>query len=166
MENEIESLYKEIDSIILKHLMLNDNAMKLCQSWGYNGFKRLHRVNAKKMLCKHLELENCMFDKYRIVLKTEVKDTDFSASNIKYHLNQLRDLFYNDIKQLGQLNFKHIELIGVSNSIVEDVIKCFNHDYEKMCRWFKRFDESSWSSIDIHLVDDKLHEKMKEIEGS
>lgn len=169
MEYDIETLYKEIDSIILKHIMMNDNAMKLTQSWGYNGFKRFHRINSEKMLCEHLKLENCMFDNYQIILKTDIanlKNDDYSASSIKYHLNQLKEIFYDDIKKLGKLNYEHIKLIGISNSIIECVLKCFAHDYEKVCRWFKRFDESGWNSIDIHLLDDRLHEKMKKIEES
>ena len=38
---EIEQIYKNVDNIILTHLMINDKAMKHCQSLGYNGFKRL-----------------------------------------------------------------------------------------------------------------------------
>lgn len=164
MEYDIESIYKELDTIIIKHLMLNDNSMKICQSWGYNGFKRLHRVNSKKMLCEHLKLENCMFDKYRKVLKIENVSTEYSPTSFKYHLNQLKELFYNDIIKVGKLNYEHIKLVGISNSVAESVLEYLNHDYEKFCRWYQRFDENSWNYVDIHLVDDRLHEKIKKIE--
>jgi hypothetical protein len=164
MESDIETIFKSVDTIILKHLMINDSAMKLTQSWGYNGFKRLHRVKAKKMLCEHLKLENCMFDKYRTVLETDVKGIEYSPSNIKYHISQMKETLESDIRELGKLNYKHIELVGISNSVIECVLECFMHDYEKMCRWFARFNESSWNSIDLRLLDDQLHSKYKKIE--
>ena len=43
----IEEIYKKADNIIITHLMVNDDAMKITQSIGYNGFKRFHRYMAK-----------------------------------------------------------------------------------------------------------------------
>lgn len=164
MDSDIETIYKEIDRIIVNHLMINDNSMKLCQSWGYNGFKRLHRVNSKNLLSEHLKLENCMFDKYRKVLEINNISTDYSPTNLKYHLSKLKDIYYDDIIKIGKLNHEHIKLIGVSNSVAENILKYLNHDYEKVCRWYQRFEENGWNYVDMHLVDDRLHEKIKKIE--
>lgn len=160
----IEEIYKNVDRIILKHLMINDDAMKICQSLGYNGFKRMHRVNSRKLLNNHLELENNMFDKYRLILNTNVEVSKYDPVNIKNHLDKWKQALEEDIKQLGNLNYKHMETVGISNNIIESLICLFIHDYEKTSRWYARFNESNWNPIDMHAVDDRLHEKIKQDE--
>lgn len=160
----IEEIYESIDKIVLKHLMLNDDAMKLTQSWGYNGFKRLHRMNTKKLLCSHSELSNCMFDRYRKVLNVRVNFEDYVPTSLKSHLDKWIDVLNEDLQKLGELNYEHIKLVGYSNCVAECVMKCFIHDQEKANRWYERFSNSNWNSIEMHLVDDRLHEKMKKEE--
>lgn len=162
--NTIEDIYKSIDKIVLKHLMINDEAMKICQSLGYNGFKRLHRVNSKKLLDEHIKLENDMFDKYRKLLNVVPDVVTYNPVNLKMHINEWKKILDEDIDVLGQLNFNHIQLIGLSNDVIECLIKIFIHDYKKVCRYYQRFSESNWNSIDMHLVDDKLHKKYKDYE--
>lgn len=160
----IEEIYKNVDKIILKHVMLNDDAMKICQSLGYNGLKRMHRVNTKYLLDNHIKLENGMFDKYRQVLNVNVEFSKYDPVNIKTHLDTWKKTLEDDIKSLGSLNYNHMEAVGISNCVIEKVIELFLHDYEKVCRWYARFSESNWNSIDMHLVDDTLHEKIKKYE--
>ena len=160
----IEEVYKSADKIILKHLMLNDDAMKTLQSLGYNGFKRMHRVNTRCLLEKHIELENNMFDKYRKVLNVNVDFKSYKPINIKSHLESWMQTLDEDIKLIGNLNYMHMQLVGVSNSTIEDVLKQFLYDYEKVCRWYERFNETNWNPVEMHIVDDALHEKIKKYE--
>lgn len=162
---EIEQIYKGVDEIILKHIMLNDKAMKLTQSWGYNGFKRLHRVNSKKLFCEHQKIENNMFDKYRKMLDINIDFVRYSTMDLKNHLEKWKNILYEDINNLQKLNYEHFEKTGISNDIIECILKIFFHDYEKVCRYIERFNESNWNSIDCHNLDDYLHKKMKEIEN-
>jgi hypothetical protein len=161
---EIEQIYKNVDNIILTALMINDDAMKYTQSWGYNGFKRLHRCETKYLLCKHQELENSYFDKYRKMLNASVGNPNYNPISLKDHLEKWRDLLNRNIQELGELNQEHFDVIGITNCVIEDLIYCFMKKYEKVSRWIARFNESSWNSIEIHLLDDKLHEKMKKKE--
>lgn len=161
---EIEQIYKGIDEIILKHIMLNDKAMQLVQSWGYNGFKRFHRINSKKLFCEHQKIENAMFDKYRKVLEIDVDFIKYSPMDLRTHLEKWKNVLFDDIERLGRLNYKHIEAVGISNNVLECVLNIFLHDYEKVCRYIERFNESNWNSIDCHNVDDYIHKKYKEVE--
>ena len=161
---EIEQIYKNVDTIILTHLMINDTAMAYTQSFGYNGFKRLHRHLTKELLCKHLKLENCYFDKYQKILDAPVDTPNYKPMNLKNHLERWKELLERHIQELGELNQEHFDLIGTTNSIIEDIIHCFLKKYEKVNRWIIRFNESNWSSIDCHYVDDCLHKKMKKKE--
>lgn len=161
---ELEQIFKNIDNIIVNHIMINDKAMKITQSLGYNGFKRLHRYNEKCLLHLHQKLENCYFDKYRKILDANIDTPIYNPIDLKAHLEKWKLLLELNIQELGELNQEHFDLIGVTNSIVEELICKFNHDYEKVCRWITRFNESNWNSIDCHLVDDCLHNKIKKKE--
>lgn len=161
---DINTIYQEIDKVILKNLMLNDDAMKLCQSMGFNGFKRMHKYNIKFLLCEHIKLENNMFDKYRKTLETDVTSYKYKANTIKEHLYQWKLSIESDVKRLGDLNKEHFAQIGIDNNIIKCVLELLMHDYEKSCRWYSRFEEIQWNMHDIHYIDDKLHEKIKKIE--
>lgn len=161
---EIEQIYKNVDNIILTHLMINDKAMKHCQSLGYNGFKRLHKYEAKYLLCLHQQLENCYFDKYQKILDINVDIPVYNPIDLKEHLEKWKILLNRSIQELGELNQEHFDIVGITNSIIEDLICCFMKKYEKVNRWINRFNESMWNSTEIHYVDDCLHKKMKEKE--
>ena len=161
---EIEQLYKNVDNIILTHLMINDKAMKHCQALGYNGFKRLHRCETKYLLCLHQKLENCYFNRYQKVLNAEVENPIYNPIDFKEHLEKWKELLLKDIQELGELNQEHFDTVGMTNSIIEDLICCFIKKLEKVNRWITRFNESMWNSIDCHSVDDYLHKKIKKKE--
>ena len=161
---EIEQIYKNVDNIILTHLMINDKAMKHCQSLGYNGFKRLHKYETKYLLCLHQKLETCYFDKYQKVLDTNIDIPIYNPIDLKEHLEKWKELLNRSIQELGELNQEHFDVIGITNGIIEDLICCFMKKYEKVNRWIARFNESMWNSIECHYVDDCLHKKMKEKE--
>lgn len=162
---ELEQIFKNIDSIILNHLMINDDAMKITQSLGYNGFKRLHRYNAKKLLCYHQKLDNYYFDRYRKILNPTIDVSSYNPTNLQSHLEKWKLSLEMSIQELGELNQEHFDLIGITNCIVDDLIKDFCKYLEKVNRWIMRFNESNWNSIDCHYIDDYLHKKMKEKEG-
>ena len=161
---EIEQIYKNVDNLVLTHLMLNDEAMKIMQSLGYNGFKRLHRYNTKCLLCYHHQLENYFYDRYQRVLNTRVDFTSYNPLDLKAHLEKWKSLLESSIQELSELNQEHFDVVGVTNYIIEDLICDFVKHLEKVNRWIIRFNESLWSSIDCHMVDDCLHAKMKKKE--
>lgn len=45
--------------------------------------------------------------------------------------------------------------------VVDCAMKKMGKDYEKVSRYIKRFTESDWLTLDMHIVDDKLHDKYK-----
>lgn len=161
---EIEQIYKNVDNLILTHLMINDKAMKYTQSLGYNGFKRMHRFLSKELMCLHQKLVTCFYDKYQKVLNVNVDNVIYEPLDLKSHLEKWKTLLENGIQELGELNQEHFDIIGVTNDIIEDLICKFMHYLEKINRWIKRFNESMWNSVDCHIVDDYLHKKMKKKE--
>jgi len=161
---EIEQIYKNVDTIILSHLMVSDSAMQYTQALGYNGFKRMHKCLTKELLCKHIELETCYFDIYQKVLNAPVDTPTYNPTTLKSHLEKWKELLARHIQELGELNQEHFDVVGVTNHIIEDLIHCFIKKLEKVNRYIKRFNESDWNSMDCHMVDDCLHKKYKKME--
>lgn len=161
---EIEEIYKQANSIVIKHLMINDSAMRYCQSWSLNGFKRWHRILDKFFNCKSLELETTMFDKYRKVLETEVGNPNYKPTNIKVHIQTWKSVLEADIKTLGNLDVEYIRNVGISNEIIKCIIEKMQKTYEKICRYEDKFNKSNWSYDYIFYEDNRLHEKCKKEE--
>ena len=161
----IEEIYKRADNLIITHLMINDDAMKITQSIGYNGFKRFHRHLAKELMCKHQWLNCDYYDRFRKTFETNISIPTYKPISFKDHLEKWKKLLEDGIQELGELNQEYFDVVGTTNKIFECVIDCFVHKLEKVNRWIIRFNDSNWDAGFIHLVDDKLHEKMKEKEG-
>ena len=65
------------------------------------------------------------------------------------------------IQELGTLEKAFYEQTGSKNCIVEKALCKLSKDHSKVCRLLARFAESEWLSLDMHIVDDKLHKKYK-----
>lgn len=159
---EIPMIMQDIDGMLVAHKCWNDRAMKACQMNGYNGFKRLHRYNAKKFFKMHLCLENEAYDKFRFVLPD--KENDASAyswgASLVDHLKRWDMQLDEDIDHLAMLNNEYRMCAGVGNCIAEKALCRMTKNHEKTGRWIKRFEETK-SAHDQHELDDWLHEKYK-----
>ena len=140
----MEELYKKIDNVFLTHVLLYEKAMKACQAMGYNGFKRMYRILSKKYWCDHIGLANELYDKYRMVLDTNMTDFNYKPSSLKEHLTYMDSKLKSDIAELGRYNKAYFEETGVECGAIKDAVSCMVHDFEKTGRWIKRFDETQW----------------------
>jgi hypothetical protein len=105
-----------------------------------------------------------MYDKYQEVLESSSEIISYDPTSLKTHLSKWKEVLKEDIDSLGKLNYEYIQVVGISNGIIKCVLEVFLHDYEKACRWYKRFNESNFDITDMHIVDDYIHKKYKEIE--
>jgi len=160
-------LYKKINGVFQEHASINKKAMACCQSFGYNGFKRMHRCLAKEFFCFQIELSNELFDKYRIKFDESAMEPHiaYNPMSLKEHLSQWDTKLANSIKVLGDLNKEYFNAAGVDCKLVEKALCCLVKKYKKAGRWYKRFEETGWLAHDMHYVDDRLHDKYKDIEG-
>jgi hypothetical protein len=138
--------------------------MILCQSWGYNGFKRKYRCNVRFFIDLKLCLENELFDKYRSIIINTHETVNYRPANFKDHFVQWDKFLRENIENLVNADKQFIELTGFENCILKKAVKCLLKDFEKTGRYHKRFTEGGWNPIDMHNVDDFLHEKMKKKE--
>ena len=162
--HELQSILERVGAILLTHLMVNDDAMKATQFLGYNGFKRLHRMNVRFFTDMHMDIENMAFDKHRMLLDAKVGNVSYSPVNMKDHLMKWDDLLGQNLKELGQLQNAYRDHTGNDCCIIKNTMARMGKHYEKTGRWIKRFNESNFSSHDLHEVDDRLHKKLKLIE--
>lgn len=161
MNSEIEKIYKDIDTILLKHKIFNDRGMVYALITGRHGFKRFHKKLTKKFFCWHLELENEIYNKYRISFESEYNNDIHKPLDLRDHLKTWDAKLREDLENLGALNNKYRLISGKGNDIIEEVIECMVHDYEKTGRWINRFEKTNWAEHDIMEVDQYLHTKYK-----
>jgi len=161
----MREIYNDIASVLCEHKHINENAMAICQSLGYNGFKRMHRCLSKDLYCLEIDLVNNYFDKYRDVFTIPHTDVNYAPKSLEQHLEWWDKKLLDGIQRLGEANKKHFDKLGVGNCVIKKALKCMLHDYEKCGRWYKRFVETGWLAHDMHVLDDRLHDKYKAKEG-
>lgn len=141
------------------------NASVLCQSWGYNGMKRMHRY----FMCKfnHLEilLKNEMFDNHELIAPlTHDPYPAYSPASIKDHAQKWYSTLCDATKQVAMANVELVKLTGYQSCIVKCMLKYLYKQKEKARRFLKRGEEVQWMAHDLHVYDDCLHEKYKKKE--
>lgn len=160
----MREIYNAIEKMLDTHIQVNEQAMNVCHSIGYNGFKRLHRLDAKQFACWRLELMNEMYDKHRTVL-TPVRETvKYAPASLKEHLASWDDLLEKSIQELVSLHKDYVSNAGCESKLVKRLLKHFMKRYEKTGRWYARFEETSWLAHDCHVLDDRIHSRCKEVE--
>lgn len=160
----IEEIYQNVDSIMIRHMMINNDAMKITQSWNLNGFKRWHRCLQRFFMENSICLENKMFDYYRKILKVDVSVVTYNPADIQSHLMSWKNTIDTDLQILGNLNKEHFNAVGVENEIIKCVIKKLIKIQEKLNRYIEKFNKTNWDWQYLYLCDSELHSKMKEKE--
>jgi len=143
------------------------NGMILCQSWGYNGFKRLLRRLNRHLNNLCLLVENEMFDHYQLVAPLQHNANSYSAfkpTDIKDFAHAWDATMKDACAQLALDNIALIGHTGIQSCLVKALIKCVLKHKEKAHRFLKRGDEVQWMAHDLHVYDDMLHEKVKCLE--
>lgn len=161
MVDSVAELYESIYKVINFHCKLNKFAMSKMHSLGYNGFKRWHRYRSKQFFDLEICLCNELYDKFRISLTHKDYELSYAPNSMEDHLKNWDKALLSSVEELGSLNKEHYELTGSRCKIIECVMHKLIRDYEKVGRYLKRFNESDWLTLDIHIVDDKIHEKYK-----
>ena len=161
MNETVIQLYEDICKIFTINSKINNAAMCKMQSLGYNGFKRWHRYRSREFNELRFCLENELYDKFRIVPTFKEYEVDYSPKDMEEHLKSWDKELLDSIRNLGELNQRYYELIGINCKIIEKAIHKIIRDYEKVGRLIKRFTESDWLTLDMHIVDDKIHCKYK-----
>lgn len=161
MAESVSTIYEAIGKVLTIHCKLNKLAMSKMQIMGYNGFKRWHRYRSRQFFELKLCLANELYDKFRISPNFKDYELTYSPANVEEHLKSWDKALLDAIQELGTLNKEYYELAGVNCCIIEKAMRKMMRDYEKVGRLLKRFTESDWLTLDMHIVDDKLHEKYK-----
>lgn len=161
MSDSVKAIFESVHKVILTHCKLNKKAMCAAHALGYNGFKRWHRYRSRCFFDLDVKLSNELFDKFRIRADFKDYELNYSPTSLEEHLKSWQKAILDGIQELGTLNKEFMEQTGTQNCTIDCALKKLSKDYEKVCRILKRFTESDWLSLDMHIVDDKLHDKYK-----
>ena len=161
MAENVKALFESVHKVLSVHCKLNKHAMSALQSINYNGFKRWHRYRSKQLFELDIKLANELFDRFRI--KPDFKDYELSynPASVEDHLKSWEKALLDGVQELGELSKKYEELTGMSCEVIRCALKELVYDHEKVGRYIRRFNESDWLALDMHIVDDKLHDKYK-----
>lgn len=165
MSEQVKSMYERINKVLSVCCKLNKLAMNATHSLGYNGFKRWHRCRSRQFFEMKLCLANELFDRFRIVANFKDYEVNYTPMNIEEHLKSWEKTVLESVMELGEINKGYFELTGLECEIVKCAMHKLTRDYEKIGRLIRRFTESDWLTLDMHIVDDKLHCKYKSKEG-
>lgn len=161
MSERITSLYESVSKVLDTHCKLNYCAMTSMHSMGYNGFKRWHRYRSNQFHNLKLCLANELYDKFRIKAEFKSYELTYSPTSMEEHLKSWDKAILDSIQELGTLNKEYYQETGMECKVIKCTLHKMVKDYEKIGRYLKRFTESDWLTLDMHIVDEKIHEHYK-----
>lgn len=163
-EDKITSLFNEIAKIFHNYSEINFKAMCIVHSMGFNGFKRWHRIRSKQFNNLKICLANELFDLFRKKAEFKSELIDYNVSSMDVHLKTWDSFLKDSVSKLGNLNKEFYNETGYECHVISKALEIMKYDYEKVGRYYKRFSEGDWLNMDMHLVDDCIHKKMKKRE--
>lgn len=161
MSETIKTLYENVEKICTTNCKLNQIAMSICQSIGYNGFKRWHRYRSKEFYKLKLKLNSDIYSKFKIISDFKDYTVNYKPNSLEEHLKAWKNSNLNSIQELGELQKTYFENTGTECKIIRKLINILSKDYDKICKYYTRFTESDWLTLDMHIVDDSIHEYYK-----
>lgn len=164
MAESVSELFEAVSKVLVTHCKLNEIAMSRMHILGYNGFKRWHRYRSREFFELRLCLATELYDRFRLTPNFKDYEITYSPAGMEEHLKSWDKALLDGIQELGTLNKRYYELAGVGCCVIEEAMGKLMKDYEKVGRLWKRFAESDWLTLDMHIVDDALHAKYKEKE--
>ena len=165
MTDAVTSIYTRLYELLCIHTKLNILAMSAMQSMGYNGFKRWHRYRSHQYMKLKLKVRTEMYDKFRLIPNFKDVEISYSPKSMEEHLKSWESAILSAIQELGTVNKDFYETAGINCKIAKCAMCKMMKDYEKVGRYYKRFTESDWLTLDMHIVDDSIHEKFKKKEA-
>ena len=164
-DDKVLALYSELMELMKEHEHLNETAMSILQSLGYNGFKRWHRYRSRQFHEYFIRLNNEVFDRFHKSVKIEYPTISYATASISSHLMNWKEKLESSMKELAEYSHQYFESMGVCSDIINCAMYIMTRDYEKVCRYYDRFTEGDWLAHDMHVVDDMIHYKFKKKEN-
>lgn len=163
-EDRIAMLYSNIMNLLKENEQINETAMVLLQSMGYNGFKRWHRYRSRQFHEYVIRLNNELFDRFHKTLKMEPVSVTYTPASMNSHLMSWKEKLDESMQKLSTYSKEYFDLVGMENKVVRCAMHTLARDYEKVCRYYERFAEGDWLAHDMHVVDDMIHYRYKKKE--
>lgn len=144
----------------------HDTMSRKFHMWGLQGFKRWHRVQSLEDRSHAINLQHYSIDLFSENLDVTSTFEPPAPLDIKEGLEAYLDW---EISVYERVSVIINDLINLGYLHESDTIKkCLGgvvREIEKTRRNIQDFEKSNWDWGYIRIVDHRLHEKMKEIEG-
>ena len=164
-EDKAVELYSDVIKLLKENEEINEIAMMLLQSMGYNGFKRWHRYRTRQFHECILRLHNELFDRFHKTVRIEEKPLAYAPASMNAHLMSWKERLADSMEKLGMYAREYINITGMESDIMCHAMHLMARDYEKVCRYYERFAEGDWLAHDMHVVDDMIHYRFKKKEA-
>ena len=144
----------------LKHA--SDNAMVLTHAWGYNGFKRMHEVLEDYIGFYCIKIKKEMRDEQELSPPlTQVAFPAYAPIDIKDHAKKWHATITDACRQIADLNVRLMTESGKQSKTMKNYVNCLYKFKEYIVRFIKRAEHCEWMEHDLHVWDDRMHDKMK-----
>lgn len=173
---DIKSYAVNNDGIKLLHEAINifadgekfhDSMSRKFHMCGLQGMKRWHRVQSKDDRCHSIDLQHYVIDQYSENLEVTSDYMPPTPVDLESGLKAYLDWELSVYKRLAKISNDLIILEYPHESyLVKKDIDGVIKEIEKIRRWLQDFEKSNWNWAYIRIVDNRLHDKMKEIEGA
>ena len=164
----IKEILTEIANIAMSLSIINFKAVSICQKLGFNGFKRWHKCFAKEFFNYVMCLEMKAFDYYSTSLDLTGDIEDYEPKTLIYHFQSYKDLAEKYLAELGECNKEFVSIVGFEAPLAECIEKKLLKQLEKCNRMvarYKSIGSEATGMHDLHVFDDELHKKMKEVDS-
>lgn len=151
METLLQTLLDTMKKLEATHTACMSQAQKL----GFQGLKRLHRLNSAKIDMVYKELICDIYDIYDIKMQGAEIQMKNESADYKEFLTKVTDFTFSVITDLGNLNKQIFENKGYEMSIVNGIIKDLTDIYIVLKRFAKL------SATDLCYFDKLMHDKIE-----
>lgn len=171
---DIKTYAKDMTPIKLLQMAINtfadaeithDVISRKVHMMGFQGAKRYNRYRSLEDRKLRVKLQHYVIDIFGMDLEADWKGKDISFNDYKGYLEYYLDT---EVEVYAMLNKIHNELVlngyNAEACIIKDYLPSVVKEIEKVRRWTLDAENSDWDYTLIKIFDDKLHDKMKDVE--
>lgn len=163
--NEPLTLLTEAGEISARGVMVHQKLMETCQLLGFQGMKRLHRIEAKCDYNAYLNYINYAIDMFDTTLSIEWENGVSTPRDIKSAIEMYLEWEINVYEELNRIsNELTVKGYKAEAELVASHIQPVRKEIERCKRWLQKGNVSKWDIVYLLQCDKELHDKIKAIE--
>ena len=164
-DNEALKLIQDAINIFSDGEKFHDNMSRRLHMLGLQGFKRWHRIQASGDRNHAIEVQHFVIDQFSENLEVTSEYVPTTPIDLKNGLELYLEWEISVYKRISKIANELVLLnFPCEAELIQKDLKGVTKEIEKARRNLQDFTNASWDWAYIRLVDNRLHEKCKEIE--